>query len=224
MKVVCISDTHGNNLSNIKIPNGDILIHTGDFTKFGSFKEVFEFNKQLGLYPHKYKIVIAGNHDIILDDKYYHKYLNDVNIFKRNGKDPKQMLNNCIYLNNESVVINGYNFYGSPYQPYFKNMGFNLERHSIEIKENWEKIPENTDILLTHTPPFGYGDYSEKGVNLGCKDLLNQIKKIRPKYNIYGHIHEGYGIYLDDDTCFINSSSCCVENKIRNKPIVFYLD
>ena len=215
MKIVCISDTHGNNLSILKIPMGDILIHTGDFTKFGTYKEVVEFNNQIKLLTHKYKIVVAGNHDLILDDDYYHQYLTKIDIFDRNGKTPKELLSNCIYLNNESITIEGYKIYGSPYQPYFRNMAFNL----TNLYENWLNIPKDTDILLTHTPPFGYGDD-----NFGCLELMLKIMEIKPKYNIFGHIHEGYGIYENENTIFVNSSSCNEENILTNKPITIIIN
>ena len=66
IKFVCVSDTH--NLTNkIQVPEGDVLIHAGDFTNSGKPDEVEWFNKWLGNLPHKHKIVIAGNHDITFD-------------------------------------------------------------------------------------------------------------------------------------------------------------
>ena len=54
------------------------------------------------------------------------------------------------------------------------------------------QIPVGTDILVTHTPPAGYGDRCATGVRAGCVELLNTVqKRVKPKYHIYGHIHEG---------------------------------
>ena len=53
-------------------------------------------------------------------------------------------------------------------------------------------IPDDTDILVTHTPPVGFGDLCCTGVRAGCVELLNSVqRRIKPKYHIYGHIHEG---------------------------------
>ena len=61
IRVVCISDTH-NQISKMThdFPDGDILIHAGDFSEAGHISEVKAFNEWLGSLPHKHKIVIAG--------------------------------------------------------------------------------------------------------------------------------------------------------------------
>ena len=62
IRMVCISDTHSavENLEiPFKIPDGDILIHAGDFTNYGEVEKVKEFNTWLGTLPHAYKIVVA---------------------------------------------------------------------------------------------------------------------------------------------------------------------
>ena len=55
------------------IPEGDILIHAGDFTRCGNLQEVREFNTWLGTLPHKHKIVIAGNHELSFDQEFRNK-------------------------------------------------------------------------------------------------------------------------------------------------------
>ena len=70
MKLVCISDTH-REYSKVKVPNGDVFIHAGDIDIWGYANELTVFNEWLGSLPHKYKIVIAGNHDKLLET--YHK-------------------------------------------------------------------------------------------------------------------------------------------------------
>lgn len=62
MRLVCISDTHGLQ-NNFKIPDGDVLIHAGDFCNTGIERDVHEFAKWLDRLPHRWKAVIAGNHD-----------------------------------------------------------------------------------------------------------------------------------------------------------------
>lgn len=86
----------------------------------------------------------------------------------------------------------------------------------------WEKIPADTDILITHGPPLGYGDLCEGGHRAGCYDLLNIIqKKIRPKYHIFGHIHEDYGMTTDGVTTFVNASTCDFRYRPIQPAIVF---
>ncbi|MBV8136093.1 MAG: metallophosphoesterase, partial [Deltaproteobacteria bacterium] len=60
MRIVCISDTHGQH-AKLSVPDGDVLIHAGDFMAFGDRpKEIVDFNQWLGKQPHRHKVVIAG--------------------------------------------------------------------------------------------------------------------------------------------------------------------
>ncbi|KAJ5131836.1 hypothetical protein N7448_005994 [Penicillium atrosanguineum] len=62
--IVCISDTHNTQTG---VPDGDILIHAGDLTQSGSFQELQDALDWLRALPHPIKIVIAGNHELLLD-------------------------------------------------------------------------------------------------------------------------------------------------------------
>ena len=76
-------------------------------------------------------------------------------------------------------------------QPEFCSWGFNLPRGDPCL-EKWQKIPSNVDILMTHGPPIGHGDLCTGGNRAGCVDLLREVQyRIRPKYHVFGHIHEG---------------------------------
>ena len=56
----------------------------------------------------------------------------------------------------------------------------------------WNLIPEDTDVLITHSPPLGFGDLCSTGIRAGCVDLLHSVQnRVKPKYHVYGHIHEG---------------------------------
>ena len=132
--------------------------------------------KHLFQLPYKHKIVIAGNHELGWDS---------------DTKDLKNELTNCTYLEDSSVEINGLKIYGTPYQPEFGRWAFNLERGQ-ECLDKWDQIPSDTDILITHGPPLGFGDQNKRNVRCGCVELLHSVQqRIKPKYHIYGHIHEG---------------------------------
>lgn len=76
-------------------------------------------------------------------------------------------------------------------QPEYCNWAFNLPR-GTSCLEKWDAIPEDTDILITHTPPVGHGDLCCTGVRAGCVDLLSTVQtRVKPKYHVFGHIHEG---------------------------------
>jgi hypothetical protein len=133
----------------------------------------------------------------------------------------KPVLQHCTYLEDSSTVIEGISIYGSPWQPWFYDWAFNLQR-GPEIRRKWEAIPANVDILITHGPPIGHGDECVSGQRAGCVDLLYEIQhRIKPKFHVFGHIHEGYGVTTDGTTTFINASTCTIRYKPVNPPIVF---
>ena len=122
-----------------------------------------------------------------LDRKTLEEAVDDVS----NPSQVRKELTNCTYLQDSSTEIYGLKIYGTPWQPKFCGWAFNLERGQ-ELCEKWDKIPEDTDVLITHTPPVGYGDLCSTGIRAGCVDLLMSVQqRVKPKYHIYGHIHEG---------------------------------
>jgi Icc-related predicted phosphoesterase len=190
MKIICISDTH-NLHKELKIPDGDVLIHAGDMTCVGGIDEMKEFNQWLGTLPHRYKIVIAGNHDLYLES-----VPSMANVF----------ITNAIYLNDSGIEIEGLKIWGSPISPNYQDWAFNRERGEA-IRKHWEMIPQDTDILITHCPPFGILDFNDKGKHEGCQDLLEIVQqKIKPRLHVFGHLHDAHGLDKIGETIFVNAS------------------
>ncbi len=209
-KIVCISDTH--TLHNkLVIPDGDILVHSGDFTNVGEAHDIVAFGDWLRTLPHKHKIVIAGNHDWM---------------FQLEPERAQALLGDgIIYLQDSGVEVMGLKFYGSPWQPFFCNWAFNL-RFSHQLKEKWDLIPEGLDVLITHGPPYGILDpVVEYGAikRTGCQDLLDAVERTKPRVHVFGHIHEGYGQLNRNDTLYINASSCTRAYRPTNDPITIDL-
>lgn len=235
IRFICISDTHARiEAFPDRIPPGDVILHGGDITNIGLPGEVKKFNDFLGVLPHPVKIVIAGNHDLTFDDDlvnnrrdYLRKNfgISDVRfegVIKDFGvASVKQLLTNCVYLEDSEIDICGIKLFGSPWQPEFCDWGFNLPRGEACL-EKWNLIPDTTDILITHGPPVGHGDYCFDGQRAGCVELLTTIQqRVKPKYHLFGHIHEGYGVTTDGQTQFINASTCNLRYKAINPPVVF---
>ena len=120
--------------------------------------------------------------------------------------ETKKLLTETIYLEDSGVEIMGRYFYGSPWSPEKSVTGLKLPR-GIAILEKWKKIPENVDVLFTHTPPFGILDMTRSGVHAGCEDLVKEIDRIKPKAHIFGHIHDGYGMVEKNGVKFVNAAS-----------------
>lgn len=206
MKFVAISDTHGYH-DKINLPPGDVLIHAGDITKDGTEAEVLNFLSWFSQLEFQYKIFISGNHDLFIEEA-------DAATLAR--IIPK----NVIYLNDSGIVINGIKIWGSPVQPCYYNMAFNRERGD-EIQEHWNLIPHDTDILVTHGPAYGVLDENFEDENVGCKDLLHRLLEIKPKYFVFGHIHECFGMTENKGIRFINA--CVLDRKYNlvNNPVAF---
>jgi Icc-related predicted phosphoesterase len=113
-------------------------------------------------------------------------------MFERHPGAAKELLTNATYLENSGTELLGLKFWGSPVQPEFNNWAFNVARGAA-IRRYWQMIPESTDVLVTHGPPFGVLDKSLPSTpHLGCEELAKAIEQIRPQLNIFGHIHGGH--------------------------------
>jgi Icc-related predicted phosphoesterase len=206
MKFVAISDTHGQH-QNLILPKGEVIIHAGDVSSMGRENEIAEFLKWFSNLDFEYKIFIAGNHDFYFERE-------------KDTKIAQLIPQNVIYLNDSGIEIQGIRIWGSPISPWFYNWAFNRYRGE-DIKKHWDKIPQNTDILITHGPVFGILDKTSRNEHVGCQDLLNKVEEIKLKFHICGHIHEAYGQVKQHDTAFINASVLDENYNLRNKPVIF---
>ena len=218
MQFIGISDTHEGRWENF--PDADLVIHAGDATFRGREDERKLFIDWYSKLSHKYKIYVAGNHDIGMNDDDFKKEL---------------AKNNIIYLEDSSVTIEGHVIYGSPWTPTFGHgWAFNADRGS-EIKAIWDKIPNNVGILATHGPPYGIlDDTNHTGIrdfggvsnHVGCKDLLDAINRVKPGAHVFGHIHEGAGYFIREDgmVCINASQRDEYYNRLGGTPIVWEID
>ena len=163
MKILHISDTHGKHHQLKDLPEADMIVHTGDITEDGTEEEVKDFIEWFGRLPYKHKIFIAGNHD---------NCLYGVNI--------EGLPDNVHYLCNDGITIDGIKFYGVPM--------FLQDDLDGNFPELFGHIPADTDVLLTHQPPQGILDESD-GINFGDYYLFKSVMNVRPKYHLFGHLH-----------------------------------
>jgi Icc-related predicted phosphoesterase len=211
MRIVCLSDTHNCN-EQIDVPDGDLLIHSGDATIQGTIEEVKEFLAWFSSLPHKHKIFVAGNHDWLYETNNKFARLLTANF-------------NIIYLQDSSTEIGGLKIYGSPWQPRFFDWAFNLMRGE-ELAEKWKLIPNDTDILITHGPPNGILDEVPRKYwveNTGCEELIKKVEELskqKLKLHIFGHIHCGYGTVEKFGVKFVNASNCDEAYEPSNPPII----
>jgi len=200
VKITAFSDTHMLH-QQVEIPEGDILIFAGDMSVCRTLQDVAGFNDFLATLPHQYKVVIGGNHDHLL------------------ASSPElshTLLKDAIYLQDDSVTIEGIKIYGAPWQPIFNTNAcdaFALPRGKV-MRSKWDMIPEDTDILVTHSPPCGIMD-EDGGVSHGCSDLLETVQRVAPVIHLFGHIHNHNGIKKVGKTTFINCNVKDKNNRVR---------
>lgn len=203
MKIATISDTHSFHRK-LQIPEADVLVCAGDITfkgEQGIMEDFAEWTKSL---PVKRKVVICGNHEVGM--AYGKKRKPILETFKKSGID---------YLENSSITIDGIVFYGSPATPFFYAWEFNYNR-GRDIKQVWNNIPLDTQVLVTHGPPYGTldlieEDFSNYGRDLhqGCEELAKKIEELKNlKIHIHGHIHSGYGFEEKNGVKYVNAAVC----------------
>ncbi|HRI65369.1 MAG TPA: metallophosphatase domain-containing protein [Polyangium sp.] len=206
MRLVLLSDTHRMH-DRIVIPEGDVLIHAGDFCGHGTRNQALAFAQFFRALPHRHKVVIAGNHDRCLELE---------------PELGKEIFTDCHYLFDSGVEIEGLKFWGSPWQPWFLDWAFNLPRGPA-LRAKWDLIPENTDVLITHGPPMGILDRTFSGEPVGCADLREVVDRIGPRLHVFGHIHEGHGQLVLGKTRFVNASICTLSYDPTNPAAVIDL-
>jgi Icc-related predicted phosphoesterase len=218
-RITFISDTHTKHekLTGF-LTGGDMLIHAGDLTSRGYITEIENFMKWYdNINNYDTKVFIAGNHDFGFQDE-NQKLRGLLTGYK-----------NIDYLEDELMMVgedydNMVKIWGSPWQPEFHNWAFNLPRGE-KIKEKWDMIPVDTDILITHGPPMGKLDYVPyDNINVGCEELMMRVSEIKPKIHVFGHIHEGHGYVFDGTTHYINAANLNGRYEFRNKPLTIDWD
>lgn len=162
VRIVHISDTHLRHDQYINdniIPDGDILVHSGDFTKYcfrkrwdsahEFHKDVTQLNNFFGRLPHKHKIFVAGNHEITFS---YHS-----------PEEIQRVLTNGLYLQDSAVTVEGIQIYGAPWNNYrFWAFSRGFALHDNKMMDKWQQIPDNTDVVVTHNPPRAIMDRSRR--------------------------------------------------------------
>jgi calcineurin-like phosphoesterase family protein len=198
---ILVSDTHGQNNLLRTIPEGDVLIHCGDATRYGSRKDLKEFVKIFGAADHKTKIMIAGNHDAC---------------FVRHPEEARAIVAEAgiIYLEDEGVKINGLRYWGVPWVPLYGPWVF-MGNEQL-LAEKWAMVDVDTDVVISHGPPQYIRDGGYGSISHG--DIVALV--VQPQLNVFGHIHNGYGILVDERITYVNCSLLNDDYEPTNRPVI----
>ena len=222
VKICAISDIH-NKHKKIKIEPCVFVICAGDIYFQGRESEVRDFAKWFDKQPAKYLVMICGNHE------------RDFETYWPESQDwIKEESPRTHLLMDSSVVIEGIKIYGSPVTPWFCSWAYNKARNQWEkdmhgvglIKPYWDQIDDDTNILVTHGPPYGvldelsYVDGTPKGQFVGCVDLMNRIKELKDlDLHIFGHIHCHGSSQVHRDGVSYYNASICDEMYLPSNPV-----
>lgn len=203
----CISDLHGHYP---KLEGGDILIVAGDLTESDQQYQYLEFREWISLQPYKKKVFICGNHDNQIENGNFY--------FSSEWMGAE-------YLCDYGTEFEGLKIWGSPWTRRFEGMNphcmaFTCETEE-ELAEKFAKIPDDIDILVTHSPPHGcYLDQDRNGNMMGSTSLADRLWKLSVKLHVFGHIHEGYGFHpVIGNPNWVNASHVNERYEPVNKPI-----
>ncbi|OAA54610.1 metallophosphoesterase domain-containing protein [Niveomyces insectorum RCEF 264] len=201
--IVCLSDTH--NTQPGVVPDGDILVHAGDLSQYGTYAELAAQIAWLRDLPHAHKIVVAGNHDLLLDRAFVEAHPDrELDGRRHQNKNSAYDLDwgDIKYLDHGAgdVVVRGrrVRVFGSPWTPRFGSWAFQYDMEPQNGSQNtgksgnqkWEgAVPDGTDVVVSHGPPACHLDDGGKG----CEKLLLELWRSRPALVVCGHIHAGRG-------------------------------
>jgi predicted phosphohydrolase len=201
LTIVILSDTHELH-RDVDIPDGNIFIHCGDLSMLsGSLGAINDFNAWLGELPHRHRILVPGNHD-------------------RFAEDPsnRKLVSNATLLINEGIEIEGLRIWGTPTTPVGPGFGV---CSAEERRRIYARIPNDTDVLISHGPPRGILDRSQgSSFHAGDQELLDAVTRVKPRLHVFGHIHGACGLLDTKATLFINASLLGADGDIDKQPIV----
>lgn len=200
MIVYAASDLHGN-LPPVP-PDAELLLlagdicpdfgplpdHTGFIDDTGILQANWlntEFREWLGSVPCRV-VATWGNHDFV-------------------GQDSRLVpdLPWTLLIDREVIVpgSGGLRIWGTPWVPNLPRWAFNASEEALAARA--QMIPKGLDILMSHGPPYGFGDFIPGGSkygnvgeeHVGDSSLNDTIKRAQPRFIVCGHIHESRGWY-----------------------------
>lgn len=191
MRILHLSDTHGLHRQIGRLPEADVIVHSGDFTHYGTEKECLDFLNWFIALPYKHKIFVVGNHDLCLYD----------------ADNIEDLPANVHFLQDRGVTIDGVKFYGTGFMHY-------------------RAIPPDTQVIVTHEPPLGILDREESlGIGeYGSTEIRKQVSTLPAlRLHLFGHSHNGYGIYQENGVTFSNGALMAYDIRIEREPRVIEL-
>lgn len=215
-------DENATSDSTLKLPTtkADVLLHCGDMTQVGGVSSFKKALRMMGSIEAELKLVIPGNHDLELDKVFWHAQRDEdgepenpedheLAIRAMTGSHAAEAGVTYLYEGTHSFSLRSgatFRIYVSPYTPSFCDWAFAYDHQDDRFNSQDQvtlgrtsvatnPIPDDVDIVMTHGPPYGILDDCAQG-NVGCLNLLQATRRVKPMLHCFGHIHEGNGAEL----------------------------
>lgn len=211
MRVAAVADLHG---WLPEVPPCDLLLLAGDLCPFTDHRVGFQADwldgpcrNWLEAQPAGAVVAIAGNHDYV---------------FQQAPEHVPELP--WTYLEDSASRVAGLALWGSPWTPWFYDWAFNAPRAGGEafLAERYAGASPDTDVLLLHGPPAGYGDLVDRGERVGSIAALDLLDRVTPALCIYGHIHEGRGAWRRGPTQLANVAAVDAVYRPRSQPVAVF--
>ncbi len=204
MRIVALSDQHG---YLPEIPPCDLLLVAGDvcpdrignsFAEHHPDRQMAWFDERarpwLAGAPAAHKILTWGNHDWC--GQAYPAESGTSTAASPGGL--QILVDAAARVPAPGMPGGSVSVWGSPWSLEFGHWAF--MKPPDELAKAYAAIPDDIDILVSHQPPYGYGDrfdHVDSGAieHVGSEELLAAIRRIRPRLVICGHMHGGHGRY-----------------------------
>jgi Icc-related predicted phosphoesterase len=211
MRLALIADLHGRTPP---VPACDVLVIAGDLAPRSTVRDAVRqrawfdttFRTWVEEADAAHVIGIAGNHDQMFEDR-------------------RELVPTGVrwsYLEDSACTVAGLKFWGSPWTPWFHGMAFNAPEIDGEehLKSTFSAVPPDTDVLVLHGPPAGFGDVTAAGASVGSEAARDLLMRVRPRLCVFGHVHEGRGRWWCRDTLVINAAAVDGQWRTRRDPFV----
>ncbi|KAF7338730.1 Metallophos domain-containing protein [Mycena sanguinolenta] len=195
-RFVLLSDTHA---GIFPVPDGDVLLHSGDLTRRGTFRDLSRTMEWLYALPHPVKIIIAGNRDFGLDREWYNENWKHTGYHEKPEPPepiselltgPRAVAANIIYLRDEEYKFrvqpegHEWSVYGSPLSPNFRSRVRAFGYDELDAEESLTVL----HITSSTSPKLTQGR--------DAPALAAHLTRLRPRLHVFGHIHEARGAYV----------------------------
>jgi len=174
-RIIQISDTHGFHHQLTNLPEGDVLIHCGDFSHNGTEDEVLDFLNWFIDLPYPQKIFVTGNHDLCLWD----------------AEGIEDLPDNVHFLQDIGTVIDGMSFWG---------LGYNHDEKLIPEGTDVVITHEPPLHILDKSNGVNWGNFD---IRMRIEDVKPRYHLFGHAHEAHGIIRDGKTIFsnaslLDD--------------------------